>query len=279
MADPKGISSIALVVDTFREAMARKIFWGLFGLSTLMILFFLFLLKIDVAEGAIATMSLFGHTSGRQVEVSRLVRQFQAGIATFLYTWGMFLAAFASAGLVPSVLEPGRIELLLSKPVPRWRILLGRYVGNVLIIGLNTAYLVFGVWLIFGFKTGVWQVGFLWTIATTTFIFAVLLTVVVLVGVLFESAALATMVTAGLMIVSPLLAQTRLMDRLLSSEWTRWLWRAFYNCLPKVYDMGRMTLDIVRGNPAWNPFAVWSSALFAAVMLGLGLMVFARRDF
>jgi ABC-type transport system involved in multi-copper enzyme maturation permease subunit len=279
MANQSMIAMSGLVRDTFREAFARKIFWGLFGLSTLMILFFLFLLKIDVAEGAIASMSLFGMTSSRQLEVHHLVRRFHAGIATFLYTWGMFLAAFASAGLVPSVLEPGRIELLLSKPVRRWEILVGRYTGNVLIIFLNISYLVLGVWLIFGWKTGVWSPGFLWTIATTTFIFAVLLSVVVLIGVAFESAALATMVTAGLMIVSPILAQTRLMDRLLSSDWTRWLWRTLYNCLPKVYDMGRMTLDLVRDNPASNPFAVWSSALFAAVMLGLGLFIFSRRDF
>ncbi len=279
MASPDSTSSVALIIDTFREALARKIFWGLFGLSTLMILFFLFLLKIDVAEGAVATLSLFGHTSGRQMEVGRLVRQFHAAIATFLYTWGMFLSAFASAGLVPSVLEPGRIELILSKPVSRWRILLGRYTGNVLLIALNITYLVLGVWLIFGAKTGVWLTGFLWTIVTTTFIFSVLLSVVVLIGVLFESAALATMVTTGLMIVSPLLAQTRLMDRLLSSEWSRWLWKALYNCLPKIYDLGHMTLDLVRGNPAWNPFAVWSSALFAVLMLGLGLFVFAKRDY
>ena len=53
-------TTIALVRDTFREALARKIFWGLFGLSTLMILFFLFLMRIDIVEGATATVSLFG---------------------------------------------------------------------------------------------------------------------------------------------------------------------------------------------------------------------------
>ena len=52
----------ALIRDTFREAFARKIFWGLFGLSTVMILFFLFLLKIDIVEGAMATVSLFGRS-------------------------------------------------------------------------------------------------------------------------------------------------------------------------------------------------------------------------
>src|SRR5438445_4499700 len=92
----------ALIRDTFREALARKIFWGLFGLSTIMILFFLFLLKIDLVEGAVATVTLFGRTANRTSDVDRLVRGVYGGIATFLYTWGMFLAVFASAGLIPS---------------------------------------------------------------------------------------------------------------------------------------------------------------------------------
>ena len=54
----------ALIRDTFREAFARKIFWGLFGLSTLMILFFLFIMKIDIVEGATATLTL-PHHNGR----------------------------------------------------------------------------------------------------------------------------------------------------------------------------------------------------------------------
>ena len=58
----------ALVRDTFREAFARKIFWGLFGLSTVMILFFLFLLRIDLVEGGVATMSLFGRTADRMAD-------------------------------------------------------------------------------------------------------------------------------------------------------------------------------------------------------------------
>ena len=68
----------------------------------------------------------------------------------------MFLAVFASAGLIPTVFEPGRIELLLSKPVARHHILLGRYLGNLLVVAFNMLYLVGGVWLIFGIKTGMW---------------------------------------------------------------------------------------------------------------------------
>jgi ABC-type transport system involved in multi-copper enzyme maturation permease subunit len=114
-----------------------------------------------------ATVTLFGQTNRKMTDVNRLVRQVHGGIATFLYTWGMALAVFASSGLVPTVLEPGRIELLLSKPVRRWQILLGRYLGNLAVVGLNVAYLIAGVWLIFGWKTGVWSPGFLYAIATT----------------------------------------------------------------------------------------------------------------
>ncbi len=272
-------TSIALVRDTFREAFARKIFWGLFGLSTLMILFFLFLLRIDLVEGGLAAVKMFGQTVSPATDVDRLVRGVYGGIATFLYTWGMFLAVFASAGLIPSVLEPGRIELLLSKPVSRTHILLGRYVGNVLVVSCNIVYLVLGVWIILGIKTAIWSPMFLISIATTIFAFAVLLTVVILIGVLFESAALATMVVAALMIMSLVLAQINVMLRLLSSEWSRQIWRTLYYTLPKMYDLGKMTLDAIRSRTFDGFMPIWTSALFAAVVLGCSLVIFARRDF
>ena len=260
-------ATTALIRDTFREAFARKIFWGLFGLSTAMILFFLFLLRIDIVEGGLAAVSLFGKTASRTTDVDRLVRGVYGGIATFLYTWGMFLAVFASAGLIPSVLEPGRIELLLSKPVSRTHILLGRYAGNVLVVSCNIVYLVLGVWTILGVKTGIWSPMFLISIATTIFIFAVLLSVVVLIGVLFESAALATMVAVALMIMSPVLAQTSTMLRLLSSEWSRQVWRTLYYSLPKVYDLGKMTLDAIQSRTFNGFMPIWTSALFGVVVL------------
>ncbi|MGA2878945.1 MAG: ABC transporter permease subunit [Bryobacteraceae bacterium] len=271
--------TLALIRDTFREALARKIFWVLFGLSTLLIVFFLFLLRIDIVAGATATVSLFGRQGPPDANTDRLVRGVYGGIATFLYTWGMFLAVFASAGLVPSVLEPGRIELLLSKPLSRTHILLGRFAGNVLVVLLNSAYLVLGVWTILGVKTGIWSPGFLIAIATTTFIFAVLLAVVVLIGVTLESAAAATMITVALMIISPILAQTSLMMRLLSSEWSRNLWRVLYYALPKVYELGKMTLDAIQSRTFAGFAPIWSSALFGAVMLSAALAIFARRDF
>jgi ABC-type transport system involved in multi-copper enzyme maturation permease subunit len=271
--------TLALIRDTFREALARKIFWVLFALSTLMILFFLLIMRIDIVQGAGATVSLFGQHSPANSDVDRIVRGVYGGIATFLYTFGMFLAVFASAGLVPSVLEPGRIELLLSKPISRAHLLLGRYLGNVLVISLNSIYLVVAVWTILGAKTGIWSPTFLIAIATTTFIFAVLLAVVVLVGVVLESAAAATMIAVALMIISPILAQTSLAVRLLPSEWSRDIWRGLYYVMPKVYELGKITLDAIQSGTFAGAMPIWSSALFGAAVLGAALWIFQRRDF
>jgi len=271
--------TVTLIGDTFREAVVCWVFWGLFGLSTALILFLLFLMRIDVVEGARATISLFGQSTGKAIEVAKLVRGAHSTVAAFLYMMGMFLAVFASATLMPAALERGRVEVLLSKPVRRRHLLLARYGANWLVVALNTCYLIVGVWLIIGWKTGVWYPSFLWAIPTTLLMFAVLLAVVALVAVLSESAALVTMITFALMVVSPILAQHRLMMKLLSSEWSRLLWKGFYQALPKFYDVGRINMDLVMGRAvaSWAP--LWTSAAFGAVVLAAALWWFQRKDF
>jgi ABC-type transport system involved in multi-copper enzyme maturation permease subunit len=272
------IITLALVRDTFREALARKIFWGFLGCSTAIILFFIFLMKIDVVEGAVATISLFGRES-RAVDVNKLVRGVHGSLIAFLYGFGLFLAVFASAGLIPTIFEPGRIELLLSKPVRRHHILLGRYLGNVLVIAFNMLYLVVAVWLILGIKTEIWTHQFLYGILLTIFVFSVLLTIVLLIGVLSESAVLATMVTFGVMIVGLIVAQKTTLERLLASEWSRDVVRILYHALPKVFDLGDIGRKLVIGTPIedWTP--LWSTGLFGVVMLGAGLFAFSRRNY
>src|SRR3984957_3124214 len=261
MASKAGIATAALVRDTFREAFARKIFWGFFGCSTAVILFFLFLMKIDVVEGAMATISLFGKESRAQ-DVTNVVRTVQGALAAFLYGFGLFLAVFASSGLIPTIFEPGRIELLLSKPVGRHHILLGRYLGNVLVIAFNMLYLVVSVWLILGIKTDIWTYQFLYSTGLTIFVFAVLLTIVVLIAILWESAVLATMVTFGVMIIGLIVAQKSLLERLLTSEWSRNVVRVLYYALPKVMDLGNIGRKLTMGIPVEDWMPLWSTALF-----------------
>jgi ABC-type transport system involved in multi-copper enzyme maturation permease subunit len=272
------VQTRALVLDTFREAMARKIIWGFFGCSTALIVFFLLIVKIDIVEGTLATRSVLGRTS-QTMEVDKMVRVAHAGIAALLYTFGGLLAVLASAGLIPTIFEPGRIELLLSKPVKRYHILLGRYLGNLLVIAANVFYPVIVIWIIFGLKTGVWTPGFLYSSLLTVFIFGVYLTVILLVGVQWESAVVATMVTFGMVIIGLIVANKNTIERLLSSEWSRDAVRGLYYVLPKVVDIANMMMTVVKGEPIESWMPVWSSALFGAACLAAGLYIFEKKNY
>jgi ABC-type transport system involved in multi-copper enzyme maturation permease subunit len=268
-----------LISDTFQEARARWLFWGLFALSSLLIAIFLFVLKIDLVQGAVTLMGAQS-TSKPIGDIREFVNHSYSWVSIALYIWGTFLAIFASAGLTPSVLESGRIGLLLSKPLTRTRLLLGRYLGNVCVVALNHIYLISSVWLILGIKTHIWEPRFLLAIPISIFIFAVLLCVVVLIGVLSESAALSVMVAVALMLVSTILAQRQVVVRLLSSQWSRDLWLAFYWIVPKVFDLGAAMKQIILYDrqAAWLT-PIWTSAAFGIGVLFTAVYAFQRRDF
>ncbi len=271
-------ATVAMIVDTFREALARKIFWGFFFCSTVLIVFFVFIMKIDVVAGALATVTIFGKAQ-ETTEVDLLVRNVQGGLSGFLYTVGMFLAVFASAGLISAIFEPGRIELLLSKPVARIHILLGRYLGNLLVIAINLFYLVFGIWVIFGIKVNIWRVGFLWSAVFTLLIFSVLLTVILLMGVLWESTAVTVLGTFGVMILASVVSTHSQLVKLLSSETSRNVVRTLYYVLPKPVDIGRISADVARGVAVTDWMPVWSTALFGVAILSLSIYLFQRKNF
>jgi len=71
-------------------------------------------------------------------------------------TLGVLLALLWTAGFLPAFLEPQSATVLLAKPAPRWSILLGKYAGVCLFVGLNAAVFIGGTWGALGLKTGVW---------------------------------------------------------------------------------------------------------------------------
>jgi len=110
-------------------------------------------------------------------------------------------------------------------------------------------------------------------------VFAVLLAVIVLVGVLWDSAAISIMVTFAIMVIAPIVAQKFTIERLLSSEWSRDVVRVLYDVLPKTSDIAVIIRRLILHEPieSWMPF--WSTGLFGVVMLAAGLWRFQRRSF
>jgi|GEM_PF-923863 len=134
-----------------------------------------------------------GYEFGDELPVpAQQVRQIGELVLAFIVSWlvgfaGVLAAIIVTASIVPRMLEPGSIDLLLSKPVSRWGLFLSRFAGGCAFILLVTSVLIVGLWLIAGARLGIWNAGLLWTIPVFVFVFAVYFSVSALAGVLWRN--------------------------------------------------------------------------------------------
>jgi ABC-type transport system involved in multi-copper enzyme maturation permease subunit len=142
---------------------------------------------VAVAEG---TFSLaFGAV---RVAVARDVRTtvhfFQlilaAGVAD---TLGLLLTLVWTAGFLPGFLAPQAIAVLLAKPVPRWGLLAGKYVGVLAFVLAQAIFFVGGTWLALALRTGIWDAVYLLSIPLLLLQFAVFFGFSLLLAVCFRS--------------------------------------------------------------------------------------------
>jgi ABC-type transport system involved in multi-copper enzyme maturation permease subunit len=292
----------AIVAEACRELLYRKTLWVYFGIVTLVLVFFALALRTDVADGVIASLSVMGLEGEGSagsfrlgggadggmggLTAARFVRGVQLGAAFFLYPLGILLSVFATASLVPRMLERGTIDLLLSKPVTRPTLFASRCLGGLLAAGANLIYLVGGLGAILGLKTGVWNGGFLLSGLVMALYFGCLLCFMALVGVLFRSTTITTMITALVFFVS-LLARWPHENR----DWplliTSRLWRfaaqglveGLYHLFPRTYEFGQMAASLImdEGAIAWGP--ILGSLFSGAAALAAAVLYFARKDF
>lgn len=86
---------------------------------------------------------------------------------------GVLLALVWTAGFLPSFLDPAAASVMLAKPIPRWGLLLGKYLGVLLFVLAQATLFVGGTWLALGVKTGVWEPRYLLCIPLLVTHFAV----------------------------------------------------------------------------------------------------------
>src|SRR5579871_3384542 len=104
---------------------------------------------------------------------------------------GIIITAF----FVPNLMRKGSIDLICSKPVRYWQVLLYKYVGGLAFMFVLTSVTVVGIWVVLGLRTGIWGTGFLFLIPAILFFFAILYSISVLMAALTRNAIVAILVT------------------------------------------------------------------------------------
>ena len=263
---------------TLREAFARKVFIFFWALSALALIITL----IIFSSGSTVDFITGVKNAKLDFTVTDLVRHLELIFMTPLTGLCILFSIFVTASFVPIMVEKGNIDLLLSKPVSRDQLLLGKYLGGLLVVFLNIAFLVLGVWLIISLKFSYWNYSFLWAIILITFSFAILYAVIVLIGVLTKGSILGMMVSYLIyLVISPVLNLLYSnSDIFISSHITRFIIKVFYYIIPQTSEVsGTLTNEIVLGKSVENYNPVWISLIFIILTMGIAISIFRKKDF
>jgi len=214
-------------------------------------------------------------------------------------TIGVLLALLWTAGFLPTFLEPQSATVLLAKPAPRWAILLGKYLGVVLFVGLQALAFVGLTWLALGLATGVWDAEYLLAVPLLVINFAVFYSVSAFLSVWTRSTVASAFGVLLFWILCWAVNYTHhrmVADQLLGvANGTSVLMDIGYWILPKPLDLGGIFFDAMRAEgfvgqvpelkkvQDAGKFYPWlsviSDGLFAVVTLGLAAYEFEQTDY
>jgi ABC-2 type transport system permease protein len=277
---------LAIIEDTIREGLARKTILGMFIVSTVVIVVCAIIFQLDVVQkGLLAPAQGHVQTAPNQpvnLLGSTVLDIVWMGVAGALMMLVVFIGTLVTTGFVTSIMEKGTIDLLLSKPVPRWLYIAGRYSGSVLIIFGEVTYLIFGLWLVAGISLGSWSPFFLTSILIITLAFAGVYAVVTLFAVLTRSSwfalilALILYVVAG--VILPLAAW---LDRLLTGSTEHGTMsvvaKVFHYTVPSEGMSKTLAVTLTHTGMEWTP--IFLTIGLAAVYVGGACFAFSRKQF
>jgi len=123
----------AITLNTFREAVRDRVLYNL-------ILFVLLL---------VASAPLFGQIS---IGMERLILV-NVGLSS-ISLFGVIIAIFIGIGLVSKEIEKKTLYTILSRPVRRWEFILGKYLGLIMTLVVNTALMTVGFYIALMFTNG-----------------------------------------------------------------------------------------------------------------------------
>jgi ABC-type transport system involved in multi-copper enzyme maturation permease subunit len=273
--------------DTFLESFRNKMFLVFFVVSSFVIGSIGLALNMDAVNGIMRGATFFGNElKVPAFSIREWIENLQTALAMLTATVGLVLALMATSTLFPTMLQKGSIDLLLCRPIPRWFVITARFIGGVSIMAFNAAYLFFGIWVVLGWKSGIWNQGFPLSTVLAVFAFITLFSVVMLVSVTTESAPAGLLIAFTLLIFSPILAAHERITPAFSSELYRQIFRSMYWVLPKPAEtigaMQRLILEApleMFKRPLDLNWVLGSSAAFALVCYVATMVYFSRKDY
>jgi len=251
-----------IAVHTFKESVRQKVLYNLVAFALLLI-------------GAAV---LFGSISVG-VEQIILVTLGLSSISVF----GLLMAIFIGIDLVSKEIERRTIYNVLSKPVTRAEFILGKYLGLLLTLFVNTAIMTVGFYAALFYQKRTLGHGDLVFLGAVYFIL-LQLAMVVGIAVVFScisTPVLSAVYTFCLFVIGNFSSDLRAFGQGSEAPVLGMLADALYYALPNFADFNVITrVAHTQSIPAYlwlgNSFY---ALLYLAILLGLAILIFEEREF
>ncbi len=215
-------------------------------------------------------------------------------------TLGLLMALIWTAGFLPTFLEPGVASVLLTKPIARWQLLLGKYIGVLIFVGSQVVLFVALTWLGLGLRTRVWDTTYWWSIPLLLLQFSVFYSASVLLAVLTRSTVACAFGAILFWLLSWGINYGRVMARGLSESrdlppLTSGLVETAYAIFPKPIDSGLILFNaldaghhfekpvlftLLESGGAFSPhLSILSSLALTGALLALSAHEFRAKDY
>lgn len=260
---------LAVALNTFREAIRDKLLYVLLCFACLLILSSWVIGQLSLSEGIRVTKDLG-----------------LWGISLF----GVVLAVFVGVNLVYKEIERKTIYALVPKPIHRWQLIAGKYIGMVITLAAQMALMASVMWLAIVVQGGTFD-GVLLRAIVLLYAQVMVVTAIAVLFSTFSSPFLSGLFTVGLFVIGRSTPELHalILQKFKEEPATASLLRAALHAFPDLhlfYVSGAMVAgkraSIHAGDYVDWGYVAWTSgygAAYAACALGLAMLIFSRRDF
>jgi len=247
-------------INTFREAVRDRVLYNL-------VLFALLLLAVTPMVGKVS------------IGIERIVLV-NLGLAA-ITTFGVLIAIFIGIGLVSKEIDKRTLYTVLSRPVRRWEFILGKYVGLVGTLVVNTGLMTVAL------LAALFYVDRSFTHADLILLASLVLIIlefciVVAIALLFSSfttPAFSALFAFSLFVVGSFADDLRTFAR--SAEgFTRWIGLSLSYLIPNFAELNTAS-SAAHGVPLSHSLYLWDVAYaitYSVAALAAAMLLFERRD-
>ena len=278
---------------TFREALRRRMIWGVLALSFLFVAVYFWgfvQVRAEFLREA-AERAARGSTASGDILTLDLVSTVMVGLGFYTVNFlAGVMTIFASVGTVAGEIESGTFQAIVPKPIARWQLIVGKFVGFAGMIVAYIALMAGGVLLTARLVVNYTPANFVPGTLLVILVSLVLLSLTILGSTVFQTMANGVVVfmlyggallggllelMGSILNINSLINTGVIVSLILPSDA---IWRLASSVLqPNSQLRFDSPIPIAVSRPPSDAMVLYAVAYIAA-LLGLAVLAFRRRD-